>query len=333
MLGRIVYQRLRRVLLPDLRRVWTRDLDARLKDVQQALARVESDLSKLRRANRQLVINEWTARRAPLLDGLETRLSAGRIRSHICDAIGRAEIGTDPTSHLVIHEILPPEFYDLLIAAIPPAESFPERDPLKQDLEMEALDAAPELTRRVWRFFDEEVVRGVLAPAMLERFREAVIDHYSETGGREFGARAAGIPHRTVAGRIQLRRPGYHLRPHLDPKRVAVTGLLYLARDGESEEYGTQLFRVDRPFVASGMKTFFPEEAGLTCELARTVPFRPNTLLAFVNSRAAHGATLPPGAPLEERYAYQFYLKPDDGTLKKMLQDLPEDARAVWEGF
>lgn len=333
MLGRFVYQRLRQVLLPDFRRAWTRDLDARLKDIQQSLSDVESEVGRLRRTNRQLVLSEWTARRAPLLEGLDARLSPDGLRSHIQRSVGASEVATEPTMHAVIEQVLPRDFYELLLAAIPPAEAFPDRDPVKQDLEMEALDDAPELTRRAWRFFDEDVVRGMLAPAILARFRDGVVAHYAETGGREFGERAAAIPHRTFAGRIQLRRPGYHLRPHLDPKRVAVTGLLYLAREGQSDAYGTQLFKVNRPFVASGMKTFFPEEAGLTCELARDVPFRPNTLLAFVNSRAAHGASLPPGAALDERYAFQFYLKPDDGTLKKLLKDLPADARASWEGF
>ena len=333
MLGRYVYQRLRNVLLPDFRRLWTRDLDARVKDVHQTVARLETELAHLRRTNRHLVLSEWTARRSPILDRLDARLSIDAIRAHIQRSLAGARICLEPTTHLVVEPLLAPDFYELLLAAIPPAEAFPDRDPVKQDYEMGALDEAPELTRRVWRFFDEQVVREILAPAILERFRDAIIDHYAETGGRDFGERAAAIPHRPFAGRIQLRRPGYHLRPHLDPKRVAVTGLMYLARDADSESYGTQLFKVDRPFVASGMKTFFPEEAGLTCELAADVPFRPNTLLAFVNSRAAHGASLPPGAPLEERYTFQFYLKPDDGTLKKLLKDLPEDARASWEGF
>jgi hypothetical protein len=233
----------------------------------------------------------------------------------------------------VIEQVLPPDFYELLSRAIPPAEMFPDRDPVKQDWEMEALDRAPELTRRVWSFFDTRIVPEVLAPAIFARFRSAVVDHYAQTGGDRFGAAAADIPHRTVAGRIQLRRPGYHLRPHLDPKRVVITGLLYLAREGDREDYGTQLFRVSGPFTQSGMKTFFPEEAGLTCEVARSVPFRANTLLAFVNSGAAHGATLPADAPLDERYAFQFYIKPDDGRLKKLLLELPEEIREDWRGL
>lgn len=329
MLGQLVYQR----LLPYFRKAWTRDVEVRVKDLRQHLAGMQAELAELRRSHRKLVISEWTARRAALLPSLDARLNLDAIRDHVTRAVQQAVVDTEPTTHVIVEQVLPDDFYALLTDAIPPAEMFPDRDPVKQDYEMEAMDAAPEISRRVWRFFDDEVVAGILAPALVDRFREAVVGHYAETGGRTFGERAAAVAHRTVAGRIQLRRPGYHLRPHLDPKRVAITGLMYFAQPGDPEQFGTQLFSVDRPFVASGMKTFFPEEEGLTCELARTVPFRANTMLAFVNSRAAHGATLPADAPLHERYAFQFYIKPDDGALKKLLKELPEADRAAWDAL
>jgi hypothetical protein len=93
------------------------------------------------------------------------------------------------------------------------------------------------------------------------------------------------------------------------------------------------LFRVKKPFTSSTMGKFYPEDEGLPLEVARTVAFRPNTLFAFINSKAAHGATLPPDAPLRERYAYQFYVKPADGDLKKLLRELPVDARKDWAAF
>ena len=310
--------------------MWTRDLEASLGDVRESLAAIQSELAELRRFRRRVALREWTETRDALLPQAD-RLSADAVRPHIIDAIARADVRTEPTAHMVVENVLPPDFYRLLAAAIPPGELFPDRDPVKQDFEMSALEQAPLLTQRVWRFFDEEVVASILAPAVFERVRGAVVEHYAETGGMTFGTRAAAIGHRTFAGRIQLRRPGYHLGPHLDPKRVVVTGLLYFPRPGDTEAYGTQLFRVNRPFVASGMKTFFPESVGLTCEVAHTIPYRPNTMLAFVNSKAAHGATLPPGASLEERYTYQFYVKPIDGELKKLLRDLPADERSAWD--
>jgi hypothetical protein len=201
---------------------------------------------------------------------------------------------------------------------------------VKRDFEMSVLDGAPPLTRRMWRLFDEDIVAGIIAPLVLARFRSAIVAHYAETGGDSFGREAAAIPHRTFAGRIQLRHPGYQLKPHLDPKRVVVTGLCYFPRPGDSMEYGTQLFALDRPAVAPGLATFFPEAAGVQCTLVRTVPYEANTMLVFVNSRAAHGASLPLDAALAERYTYQFYVKPIDNDLKKLLKTLPADARAAW---
>jgi hypothetical protein len=320
-------------LLPYFRKAWTRDVDARVKDLRRQLDEMKTELGELRRAHRRVALAEWHARRTTVLASLDTRLKPEPARAHVAAAVRNATVCSEPTAHAVIADVLPADLYDLLAETIPPPELFPDRDPVKTDFEMEVLDSAPEITRRAWRFFDEEVVGGMLAPVLLERFRDAIVDHYAETGGRAFGEAAAMLPHRTVAGRIQLRRPGYHLRPHLDPKRVAITGLLYFPQPGDGDAYGTQLFSVDRPFVASGMKTFFPEDAGIQCTLARTIPYRANTMLVFVNSRAAHGASLPPDAPLHERYAFQFYIKPDDGQLKALLAGLPDTDRAAWEGL
>ena len=332
MFGRLLYPRLRRLLLEDFRQLWTRDVKASAKALRGELDAVKTELVNLRGEYRRLLVDEVNRRDASALATIDERLSPERLRAHIFNAIDRAPIRTDPTSHIVVEHVFPDDFYELLTRTIPPATLFPDRDPIKQDFEMDTLAEAPLLTQRVWKFFDEEVVARMLAPAIFKRFREAVVDRYAQSGGHEFGERAFEIPHRSFAGRIQLRRPGYHLRPHLDPKRAAVTGLLYFARPGDSEEFGTQLFRLDKPVVASGTKTFFPEEEGVKCELAVTVPFRANTLLAFVNAKAAHGATLPVDAPLKERYSFQFYVKPDDRGLKALLRELPEDARALWAG-
>jgi hypothetical protein len=329
-----VYSRLKTALLPEFRKAWSKDFDSSVKTLQRDLSRVQAELTELRRAHQDLVVKEWTQSREPLLAALDARLALEPIRAHILDAVERAAVCTDPTTHAVIEHILPADFYELVNAAIPPAELFPSRDPVKQDFHLdEHLAGAPAFTQRVWRFFDEDVVAGILAPALHRRFRDAVVDHYAETAGGGFAERAAAIPHRGFAGRLHLRRPGYHLKPHLDPKRVVITGLVYFARPGDSEAYGTQLFRVGKPFTSDTTGKFYPEDEGLPLELARTVPFRPNTLFAFVNSKAAHGATLPPDAPLRERYAYQFYVKPRDGDLKKLLLELPPESRANWARF
>jgi hypothetical protein len=292
-----LYARLKGALLPELRRAWSRDIETSLKDVQRELSKAQAQLAELRRSQDALVVKDWINTRAPLLAGLDARLLLGRVREHILAAVNAATVFDDPTTHAVIDNILPADVYALVSAAIPPEPVFPLRDSVKRDFHIdEHLATAPEFTQRVWRFFDEDVVAGVLAPALHARFQHAVVAHYAETAPGDFGERAAAIPHRGFAGRLHLRRPGYHLKPHLDPKRVVITGLVYFARPGDSEAYGTQLFRVGKSFTSTAMGKFYPDEHGLPVEVVKTVPFRPNTLFAFVNSKAAHGATLPPDA-------------------------------------
>jgi hypothetical protein len=262
---------------------------------------------------------------------LQEKLAVDRIAAHIQAAVERANVVDDPAPHIVVEPILPLDVYELLLQSIPPPEFFSDRDPVKQDFELRDLVRAPRFSRAVWSFFDQQVVAQVLSSAVFERLRPAVVERYCRMLGSSAGVRAAALVHQTRSGRIMLRRPGYQLKPHLDPKRVVLTGIVYLAHPADTEEYGTQLFRVTQPFVQPSMKTFFPEDAGLRCELARTVPFRPNTLLAFVNADGAHGAALPRDARLLERYAYQFYIKPDEDEFLDLLRYLPPDVRAPWE--
>jgi hypothetical protein len=332
MLLRVLTRQLRRVMLPEFQKTWNRDIDARLKGLQQALGSLQQELARLTKANRRLeLLREWDEVHAATLARLQDRLAIDRIAAHIQAAIERADVVADPAPHIVVEQMLPLDIYELLLQSIPPSEFFSDRDPVKQDFELRDLPRAPRFSRAVWSFFDQQVVAQVLSPAVFERLRPAVVERYCSMLGSSVGVRAATLIHQTRSGRIMLRRPGYQLKPHLDPKRVVLTGIMYLARPTDSEEYGTQLFRVTQPFVQPCLKTFFPEDAGLRCELARTVPFRPNSLLAFVNAEGAHGAILPRDARLLERYAYQFYIKPGEDEFVDLLRHLPPDVRAQWE--
>jgi hypothetical protein len=60
----------------------------------------------------------------------------------------------------------------------------------------------------------------------------------------------------------------------------------------------------------------------------RTVPRQHHAL--FVNSRGAHGASIPADAPPElERYT-QFYVAPDAPALTALIKTLPAERRAMW---
>jgi hypothetical protein len=172
-------------------------------------------------------------------------------------------------------------------------------------------DVAPEYTVQTWHFLEREIIDGALLPALLRKFQPHIVAAYQERHGSE-GAALAARPHRATAGRLMLRRPGYHLDPHLDPSRAIITCLLYLAQPGDEPRFGTQFFRIDRAPEIDRTNTYFPEAHGYRCELARSVEFLPNRAVAFLNHNVAHGAGIPADAPKEtRRYAYQFYVSTD----------------------
>ena len=131
-----------------------------------------------------------------------------------------------------------------------------------------------------------------------------------------------------------LRRRGWTLRPHCDPRDQFISTLLYLAPPGEGDTYGTQLFRVLQDnFVPGWANTYYPEDEGVACELAKTMPYRGNLCLSFLNlGGGAHGASVPEDAqpPDLRRLAFQFYMGPDREQLDPIIARLPPDLQLAW---
>lgn len=329
-----------------LRGAWRHDADEAMKPLRKELRRLAREVEELRaalqdtavraargdRSSSQLrLVQELDERQRERLAALPALLDERPIQAHLCRAIGEAELRSDPFDHIVVEQVLPAAVYDLLIAAIPPAVFFDDHDPIKQNLVF-PITFGPALSTLVWNFVDATIARRGIQPAVLEKFHARLQGHYDTVFGPSFRARANALPQLSGGGRLMLRRPGYHLPPHRDPKRSMLTCLLYLARPGDSEAHGTQLFRVIDDREASYKQTYYPEGDSCRCDLATVVPFRPNTMLVFLNSRGAHGATIPADAGEDlERYAYQFYVAPENAALSALIRELPPDRRTMWQ--
>ena len=331
-------------VLSRLRALWKADVDGASKplrkDVRQLASRLEAVELELAEASRRAqradrlatqlrltaALNDRQRARLPELPSL---LDEPRITAHIRRAIDAAPLLTDPYEHAVIDDVLPDDVYQLLLDAIPPPVFFHDRDLIKRDIRF-PMEFGPTLTAMVWGFFDD-VIRQSIRGAVRDKFEEPLQRHFDEVFGPAFREQANAMPQSAQAGRLMLRVPGYHLDPHRDPKHTLLTCLLYLARPGDSESYGTQIFRVTGDTDASYKQTYYPAQEGHPCELVKVVPFRPNSMLVFLNSRGAHGATIPADAPAGlERYSYQFYVAPLNDTLSALIKSLPADRRVRW---
>lgn len=304
-----------------------------LRNEQQTLAqRLEAVRRRVDRLEGSL---EKSAELSDLVGRLTSLLDFDTIEAHVRNAVGRATMHERPFPHVVVDEVLPRPFYELLLKALPSRSSFTVSGDKNnhQNVRIAGMSVEPTVTKDTWRFMENEVTARALGPALVERFRQYSPPHYGQIFGSRFGKEVLDLPQVTSAGRIMLRSPGYHLAPHLDPRRVLFTSLLYLARPGDDHEFGTQLYSVDRDFLATYTHTFYPEQHGIRCKLAKQVPFKANSLLAFLNSGGAHGATIPVDAqPASlERYAYQFYVAPRIDQLVRFLRSLPKVHQKGWE--
>jgi hypothetical protein len=313
-------------LRKELRRL-AKDVEALQVTLQEAAVRAARGDRASSQLRLMLELNEQQRDRVAALPDL---LDERRIQAHVARAIAAAPIQFEPFEHIVVDEVLPPALYDLLLSAIPPEPFFQDHDRIKQDMHF-PITFGPALGTTVWNFVDAVLARRAIQPAVLEKFHEPLQGHFDIVFGPSFRAQANALPQLSSGGRLMLRRAGYHLDPHRDPKRSLLTCLLYLARPGDSEAHGTQLFRVIGDREANYKQTYYPEADGQHCELAAVVPFRPNRMLAFMNSRGAHGATIPADAGEVERYTYQFYVAPENEALGALIRELPRERRTMWQ--
>jgi hypothetical protein len=256
-------------------------------------------------------------------------LDAARIAEHVRAAVEAATLELNPFPHVVVNSWLPEDVYAAVIKAVPPAIFFADREISRQRLVV-PFPLAPAYSDQVWRFFASHVIECSLSAALREKFNLVLREYVSRiVPGLPEGSE---IPLRASEGRIMLRRPGYVIRPHRDPKWGFIVGLMYLARKGDNESYGTQLYRVNGDEEQPTGNPMYIEEK--RCTLVRSVPFRANTLLAFLNSAGAHGASIPADAqPANlERCVYQFRLGPGRETIARLLSFMPPADRAKWSG-
>ena len=307
--------------------------DAQHAELQRELRTLKTELAALTLRESQL--REVVRRDAELesaLAALPAVMDTVRIDQHVREALTGAELCLAPCPHIVVTELFPVDLYEALVLAIPPRELFEDKPINKQQLNV-PFALAPAYSRAVWKYMSDVIIDRVLAPALIERFREPLRD-WIVANWPTLAADPFGPPMRlhSTDGRILLRRRGYRIRPHRDPKWGFLTGLLYLAGENDRPEWGTQLFEVNEDDEARGAAPHWI--AGDKCRLVRTVPFVRNSALFFLNSSGAHGAHIPDDAePASlERYAYQFRIGPTGVSIQALYAELPESRRPMWAG-
>jgi hypothetical protein len=262
-----------------------------------------------------------------------TRIGAPAIRAHIEQRMSAVRRMDDPVPHVIVEDVLHPDFYRELAASWPALDLFQrDRAGRKYDLVPGSVDVDRRSAgyqrlsgeqRAIWDFFVTTVNREIVAPRLailfepeirirLQQIRESyeagLID-YPMAGVRDWTYQAN-------VGRFMMRANGYELKPHVDSMPYLVTVLHYFPDDEGDNHSGTIFYKAERPLdflscVRAGSTQYF-HDAGISCTEVMRVPFRPNTMVAFPNTLwAAHGSVAPSSEP-RKVFQYHISLKGDD---------------------
>jgi hypothetical protein len=200
---------------------------------------------------------------------------------HFVDRLGSAKVELDPFPHYFVEHVFPEHYYRELLRNLPASEvyenlyevtdlkldHFRHRD--QRDMDRGWTARLPPELRSFWDSFNLWFLSEELAQAVMKSF------------GRE------SWPPLSVESQFIRHRAGYFLGPHSDLYTKLIVLLIYLAPDDRAEHLGTSLYR--------------PKQAGFSCPdskhysfddfiRVKTLPYRPNSLLAFVRSNISfHG--------------------------------------------
>jgi hypothetical protein len=300
-------------------------LETTVRALEQSLAGValrEAQLAAVYRLDRELE-NE--------VAGLPAVLDLGTITRHTQRALTEAPLQLHPFPHIVVDNVWPEAFYDALLKGIPPPELFADR-PINKRRMVVPFPWAHQYGARVWNFLVQEVLDAVVAPVLVQKFKQPLGEWLLANWPLPPDAPTDHVKFQSTDGRILLRHRGYLIPPHRDPKWGLITCLMYLARPGDSEAWGTQLYSVDGDVEAPSVAAYWIKAE--RCRFEKDVPFRRNSMLIFLNSAGAHGARIPADAEPEdlERYMYQFRIGPTASSIRELMRMLPGERQSLWAG-
>ena len=282
----------------------------------EQLGRVADDVHGLKKANltgrlttlEQARQDDQAERLQRLIAQLEERFPIPSLVSHLERVIQSSPLEHDPFPHVVLNDVLPDDLHNLLYAARPPAGFWREGQTGRENWTI-GEDLGPLHTEAAWRFMDEVVASRVMTPVLAGVFEDYLNAYARGCSAAKFKP-GKPSPYERSGGRLMLRRPGYTFEPHMDPRRALLTALFYFGSPEDSHDHGTKLFRSDATVPEKHAGVYYPLREGASCDLVKTVPSRPNSMLVFASRIGLHGADIPPDAqpPTLERYAYQFYI-------------------------
>jgi hypothetical protein len=236
---------------------------------------------------------------------------------HLAYQIANTELLRFPYPHIFVRDIFPDDFYRRLQAALPdssemvpiaqarPVTGYKER--FVMVLSPEQIERLPPDKRHFWAEFAAWLLAGRFGAHVLGKFDSVIKARFkNETAKLDFYSEALLIEDRT----------NYSLGPHTDSPRKVVSLLFYLPTDDSQAAAGTSIYVPnEQNFVCPGGPHYPFDKFGLV----RTMPYLPNTLLAFAKTNNSFHGVEPVVCRDRNRWLllYDIYLREADTPVKQ----------------
>lgn len=200
--------------------------------------------------------------------------------AHFAARLREAEVVMEPYPHYYVEQVFPDDYYRELLAHLPESaiyqnllevttlklDHFRHRD--QRDFNDGWTKMLPGGLREFWENFNRWFLSPELAQAVLDSFAAQLPDEKSRPGV-------------AVESQLIRHRAGYFLGPHSDLYTKLVVLLIYLPSDESASHLGTSLYVPKEPGFRCPAGTHYQFEDFVR---VKTVPYRPNSLLAFLRS-------------------------------------------------
>lgn len=235
------------------------------------------------------------------------------VREHVIGRIEATPVRQAPFEHLYVEEVFPAGFYAELQRQMVAdsgyrrlnqtgrvSEHYSSQRLCLFPKDLQTIDAS-DAQKFFWRALFEAFNTSAFRQVWLRTFDRTVKKHL----GNVAQGRGSGVA--TAYSEIFLMRDleTYALGPHTDSAQKLVSVLFYLAADDSAPELGTSLYRPkDRSFICPGG----PHHSFAGFDLVTTLPYKPNSMVAFPKSRICfHGVE--PVAAAKRRDLLLFDIK------------------------
>jgi hypothetical protein len=214
---------------------------------------------------------------------------SAHVSEYVFYQIANTPVRTHPYPHIYVRDVFPEDFYRDLRAQLPPAGTFKSLKALGRvsadypdtrqvfPVTPDNVGALEEPLTTFWTRVAQQFLTGNFMQKMLLHFRPFLEQRWREIEGLQFHDEALIVRDSST----------YALEPHTDTLKKVLSFLFYLPADDSMAHLGTSIYAPRQPDFACSKGMHYPFDQ---FHLVTTMPYRPNSLFAFVKTaNSFHG--------------------------------------------